>query len=462
MRAGGTGGNEVPRLRRPPLASRSAPAALTAALSAAGADGGRAAAGQLTIADAAASSTAIRAIRRASSRRQPDAAEPTRLARIDASQPARRRHDRLQFHQRAARQSARRKSQAAKANAGAGKKARAPRCPGELRRQRANPLAPPTTGWCRRPRRSERRQPQARRGAPMPLDRAPTPPPDAPPQRRRADAGGEAVRSARHPGRRFLLQAGGRADRRLRHQSGAHAATATPSWYAVVAPELLVNSNWSRHELTADLRGSYTSYDDRLRVNRPSVDAKVNGRIDVTRDTRIDLEGRFLIGTDNPGSPNIQADLARLPIFTTLGGTAGSASASTGSRSRSRAASTAPSIRNSHFTDGTTASNADRNYNRYRRRAARELRAHARRQAVRRGRRRPARPRPRGRPQRRAAQFRRPLRQGRHDLRALAHAHRRGRGRLDRRAATRIRRCRTSTALTVDASLTGSRARSPR
>ncbi len=31
----------------------------------------------------------------------------------------------------------------------------------------------------------------------------------------------------------------------------------------------------------------------------------------------------LLVGTDNPGSPNLQAGLAKLPIYTTFGGGAG-------------------------------------------------------------------------------------------------------------------------------------------
>ena len=33
------------------------------------------------------------------------------------------------------------------------------------------------------------------------------------------------------------------------------------SWFNFYAPELLVNSNWSRHELTANVRGAFTSFD---------------------------------------------------------------------------------------------------------------------------------------------------------------------------------------------------------
>ena len=121
------------------------------------------------------------------------------------------------------------------------------------------------------------------------------------------------------------------------------APPAASSWYNVYAPELLVKTDWSRHEFTANLRGSYTTYDTYHSIDRPSVDAKANARIDVTSQTRIELEGRYLLFTDAPGSPNIQADLAKLPIARLMAAPPGSVSASTGSRSSPKAPSTARS-----------------------------------------------------------------------------------------------------------------------
>jgi hypothetical protein len=134
-----------------------------------------------------------------------------------------------------------------------------------------------------------------------------------------------------------------------------------------IAPELQVQSNWSRHELKADLRGSYTGYspDATPTLSRPNVNGKVDGRIDVTRDTRIDLSGRMLVATDNPGSPNLQAGLAKLPVFATFGGSAG-----IGQRFNRLELSIKGDVertvyQDSSLTDGTTASNEDRQYNQY-------------------------------------------------------------------------------------------------
>lgn len=97
----------------------------------------------------------------------------------------------------------------------------------------------------------------------------------------------------------------------------------TKSWFTAIAPELNVQSQWQRHELTAAIRGTFTEYSAVSSQNRPYLDAKVNGRIDVTDRTQINLEGRYLLSTDYPGSPNLPAGVAKLPPFTDVGTTLG-------------------------------------------------------------------------------------------------------------------------------------------
>jgi hypothetical protein len=136
---------------------------------------------------------------------------------------------------------------------------------------------------------------------------------------------------------------------------------------AVVAPELLVRSDWQRHALNADIRGSYTAYDRTFTpdLDRPFFDSKIVGRIDVSRDSRIDLENRFRVTTDNPGSPNLQAGLAKLPINTTLGGTVGAAQRFNRLELGVKGSIDRTVYQDSTLTDGTTTSNADRNFNQY-------------------------------------------------------------------------------------------------
>src|SRR4029077_19167331 len=137
--------------------------------------------------------------------------------------------------------------------------------------------------------------------------------------------------------------------------------------YFVVAPELLVQSDWSRHALTATIAGSYTDYTRNFTpsLNRPYLNSKIDGRIDVTRDTQILLENRVLVSTDNPGSPNLQAGLDRLPVDTTLGGTLGIVQAFNRLIVTLKSTFDRVQYQNSVLTDGSTASNADRDLNQY-------------------------------------------------------------------------------------------------
>ena len=134
-----------------------------------------------------------------------------------------------------------------------------------------------------------------------------------------------------------------------------------------VAPELQVQSNWSRHELKADLRGSYTGYspEQTPTLSRPYFNGKVDGRVDVSHDTRIDLNARDLVSTDNPGSPNLQAGLAKLPVFTTFGGSAGLGHSFNRLDLEVKGDAERTIYQNSTLTDGSTASNEDRQYNQY-------------------------------------------------------------------------------------------------
>ena len=137
------------------------------------------------------------------------------------------------------------------------------------------------------------------------------------------------------------------------------------SSFVTVSPELLARSDWQRHEVTAALRGSYTAYDKTPEQDRPSFDGKVTGRFDVTRDTALIGEGTLIVGTDNPGSPNVQAGLTRLPIFTTLGGTFGLTQRLNRVEVTAKGTAERTEYQPSQFTDGTTQSNADRDYNRF-------------------------------------------------------------------------------------------------
>jgi hypothetical protein len=148
------------------------------------------------------------------------------------------------------------------------------------------------------------------------------------------------------------------------------AQTLTPAGGTMltVAPELKAQSDWSRHELRLDMLGSYTTYPGLSAtpsLNRPMIDSKLAARIDVTRRTRLDLEGRFLLTTQDPNSPDLPAGLKSLPITISRGVTAGVTHSF--NRVELGVSGTYDRITyaDSQLTDGSTVSNADRNYDQY-------------------------------------------------------------------------------------------------
>ncbi len=155
-------------------------------------------------------------------------------------------------------------------------------------------------------------------------------------------------------------------------------AIAQGSPFYVIAPEFLAVSDWERHALVADLRGSFTGYGNTFpppadgtissaptNVDRPDFTGHIDGRLDVTYDTRLLAQLRLRIATDNPGSPNVQAGLARYPVYSTLGGTFGIDQ--NFNRLQLSAGGTVDRTvyTESRLTDGTSTTNDDRNFNQY-------------------------------------------------------------------------------------------------
>ena len=148
--------------------------------------------------------------------------------------------------------------------------------------------------------------------------------------------------------------------------------------FTMVAPELLVVSDWERHALVADLRGSFTGYGHNLTpnadgtplsapldVDRPNFIGHIDGRLDVARDTRLLGQARLLVATDNPGSPNVQAGLAKYPLYATYGGTFGLDQNFNRLQVSGGATVDRTDYQWSKLTDGTSTTNDDRNFSQY-------------------------------------------------------------------------------------------------
>jgi hypothetical protein len=149
------------------------------------------------------------------------------------------------------------------------------------------------------------------------------------------------------------------------------------SAFYMVAPELLAASDWTRHSVVVDLRGSFTGYGNTFpappgqissaptSVDRPDFNGKIDGRFDVERDTRINSELRLRVSTDNPGSPNIQAGLSQYPLFATVGGSLGIEQDFNRLQLKATGNVDSTTYQNSRLTDGESTTNDDRNYNQY-------------------------------------------------------------------------------------------------
>jgi hypothetical protein len=148
--------------------------------------------------------------------------------------------------------------------------------------------------------------------------------------------------------------------------------------FYVIAPEFLAVSNWERHAVVADLRGSFTGYGNNLmpnadgtplpapiNIDRPNFIGHIDGRLDVSSDTRLLAQGRLLVTTDNPGSPNVQAGLREYPVYTTVGGTVGLDQNFNRLQVSGGAIVDRTDYQWSKLTDGTSTSNDDRNFTQY-------------------------------------------------------------------------------------------------
>lgn len=137
------------------------------------------------------------------------------------------------------------------------------------------------------------------------------------------------------------------------------------SAFYVIAPEFLAQSLWSRHELIANVRGNYTSYSATPTFDRPTLDAKLNGRIDVSRDTRIDLETRYLLSTDSPNSPDLPTSVSKLPFNHAYGATAGVTHRFNRFEVAAKTTVDRYTYEDATLNNGATVSNQDRNYDQY-------------------------------------------------------------------------------------------------
>jgi hypothetical protein len=91
----------------------------------------------------------------------------------------------------------------------------------------------------------------------------------------------------------------------------------------VVAPVLVVRSQFDRHQLNADVRTSYVDDTQQQQFNHPTLDARVNGRYDFTDTMALNGEGHVAVDADDPGTARFTGIFSKIPLVTTAGGSAG-------------------------------------------------------------------------------------------------------------------------------------------
>jgi hypothetical protein len=79
--------------------------------------------------------------------------------------------------------------------------------------------------------------------------------------------------------------------------------------------ELRVESDWSRHLFTMQLRGGYLAYRRERDENRPDFNGIANLHLDITRGTRLTFESALDIASERPGSPDLAAPVVGRPLI---------------------------------------------------------------------------------------------------------------------------------------------------
>ena len=90
-----------------------------------------------------------------------------------------------------------------------------------------------------------------------------------------------------------------------------------------IAPDISVQSDWARHALQFDLRGTYNHYFEDTNSDRPTMDSKLTFRGDMMEGGTLNLELREKIDSQRPGSPDLTSTVKGRPLTYQTGASAG-------------------------------------------------------------------------------------------------------------------------------------------
>jgi hypothetical protein len=133
----------------------------------------------------------------------------------------------------------------------------------------------------------------------------------------------------------------------------------------VVAPVLVVRSQFDRHALNADLRASYVDDTKLQQLSHPTVDARVNGRYDFTDTMALNAEGHLAVDADDPGTARFTGIFSRIPLVTTVGGSAGFAQKFGDLQVQAKGTADHLSFQDAPVIGGGVIRNGDRNFSQY-------------------------------------------------------------------------------------------------
>jgi len=129
--------------------------------------------------------------------------------------------------------------------------------------------------------------------------------------------------------------------------------------------EVAFRSDWSSHELAGELRGGYFSFPETESASRPNGAGSVRGRFDVSRDLRLDAEGRFLVDTQRTGSPDLSAAVVGRPIIATYGASLGATQSFNRLEVGLRGSVDRSEFEDARLSNGQRVIQSDRNLNQY-------------------------------------------------------------------------------------------------
>jgi hypothetical protein len=133
----------------------------------------------------------------------------------------------------------------------------------------------------------------------------------------------------------------------------------------IVAPVLVVRSQFDRHQLNADVRTSYVDDTQQQQLNHPTLDARVNGRYDFTDTMALNGEGHVAVDADDPGTARFTGIFTKIPLVTTAGGSAGFSQKFDNLLVSAKGAVDRVTFQDAQVIGGGVVRNGDRNFDQY-------------------------------------------------------------------------------------------------